>query len=160
MRELPSTEVLNLNLIYNPFDGSLKWRISGEDFGKKYKDGYISGYFNGQTYGAHRIIYKMMTGCDPKIVDHSNGCRSDNRWKNLSDTTPLENSRNLGRDPRNSSGYTGVWKTRHGTYRAAISVNHKRIWLGSFPCRDSAIEARREAERVHGFHVNHGRIDL
>lgn len=160
MRGLPSAEILNLNLIYNPFDGSLKWRISGEEFGKEYADGYVSGYFDGDTYGAHRIIYKMMTGRDPEIVDHANGCRSDNRWKNLSDVTPLKNARNLGRDPRNSSGVTGVWKTPHGTYRAAISVNRKRIWLGSFQDRDDAVAARRAAEREHGFHPNHGRIDL
>lgn len=160
MRKIPSAEVLNLNLAYDPFDGSLKWRISGETFGKVYADGYISGDFDGVTYGAHRLIFKMMTGRDPEFVDHGNGCRSDNRWKNLSSVTPLQNARNLGRDPRNTTGCTGVRRGGASTYRAYISVKGVRHNLGSFPTFEEAVAARKEAERRHGFHPNHGRIDL
>lgn len=160
MRELPSAEILNLNLLYDPFDGSLKWRISGEQFGKEYADGYISGYFDGQTYGAHRLIFKMMTGRDPEIVDHANGCRSDNRWKNLSDATPLRNARNLGRDPRNTTGCTGVRRGDGSRFRAYINVNGVRHNLGSHPTFQEAVAARKSAERAYGFHPNHGRIDL
>ncbi len=160
MKKLPSAEALNLNLIYNPFDGSLRWRISGEPFGKIYADGYVSGYFDGLTYGAHRLIYKMMTGEEPEMVDHANGFRSDNRWKNLGSTTPLKNAQNLGVARNNTSGQTGVVATPYGTYRVDICVNRKRRWLGSFKTREEAVAVRKAAEREHGFHPNHGRIDL
>lgn len=160
MRKLPSAEALNLNLIYAPFDGSLRWRISGEPFGKLYADGYVSGYFDGQTYGAHRLIYKMMTGEEPQIVDHGNGGRSDNRWKNLSDLTPLRNSQNLGCSKRNTTGCTGVRRGGKTSFRAYISIRKTRIHLGSFPTYEEAVAARKNAERTHGFSPHHGRIDL
>lgn len=161
MRPLPSAETLNLNLIYDPFDGSLCWRISGKAFGKKHADGYISGDFDGVTYAAHRLIHKMMTGQDPELVDHANGCRSDNRWKNLSDATPLRNARNLGRSPRNTTGHTGVRRSTNSSgFRAYISVKKKRIDLGSFATLEKAVAARKAAEEKYGFHRNHGRINL
>jgi hypothetical protein len=161
MRPLPSAETLNLNLIYNPFDGSLCWRISGEEFGNKHADGYISGNFGGVTYAAHRLIYKMMTGHEPQIVDHANGCRSDNRWKNLGNATPLRNARNLGRNPRNTTGHTGVRRSTNSSgFRAYINVKGRRLNLGTHPSFEKAVAARKAAEEKHGFHPNHGRINL
>lgn len=31
-------------------------------------------------------------------------------------------------------------------------------YLGSFPSKESAIQARKEAERLYGYHPNHGQI--
>ena len=157
MKLLPSLEALHLNLIYDPFAGTLEWRISGEPFGKSYDLGYVIGYFDGEQYYAHRVIYKMMTGEEPEIVDHENGFRSDNRWSNLGNVTPLKNKQNLGVAKNNTSGITGVHVTRSGTFKASICVKRQRHWLGVFKNRDDAVAARRDAEKLYGFHPNHGR---
>jgi len=37
-----------------------------------------------------------------------------------------------------------------------IGVNNKTIRLGSFTDKEDAIKARKHAEKLYGFHANHG----
>lgn len=47
---------------------------------------------------------------------------------------------------RNKSGARGVWVTRESRYQGVISVNNKRVCLGTFESIEDAIEARHKAE--------------
>lgn len=87
-------------------------------------------------------------GC---YVDHINHDKLDNRLTNLRFVLPLESSRNMPLRADNTSGVTGVSKTKKGAYRAYITIDKKRIELGYYKTIDDAIQARREAEDRFNF---------
>lgn len=49
------------------------------------------------------------------------------------------------------------WAANNGSWTAQITVNYKRIVLGLYRTKDEAIAARKAAEKIIGFHPNHGR---
>ena len=50
----------------------------------------------------------------------------------------------------NTTGYTGVYKTRCGTYMASITLNKVRHYLGTYPSLQQAVKARQEGvEKYH-----------
>lgn len=171
---LPSQEELNKLLEYNADTGILLWKPRTPDMfreagwtkehscahwnakwaGKpamaKLVDGYPMGSINYQQYSAHRVIWKLVTGEEPEIIDHINGIRHDNRFENLrsvSDSTNLKNAKKR----KSNRPYPGVMKNKvSGKWSVMIQV-------GTFTDLDEAIAARQEAERLLGYHVNHGR---
>src|SRR6185312_6411116 len=81
---------------YNPKTGELIWklrrnkagRVNGREFGLVAGHIFGNGYryvgIDGGTYLAHRLIWFIVTGKWPKsLIDHINGVKSDNRWRNL-----------------------------------------------------------------------------
>lgn len=106
----------------------------------------------------HRLIFLYMTGKFPKNdVDHINGDRLDNRWRNLREVTRIENLHNVGLRRDNSTGHQGISKRSDtGRYHAYINVNGKRYNLGYFKNITDAISARKTALKEHKFHSNHG----
>jgi hypothetical protein len=81
----------------------------------------------------------------------------NNKWDNLRDVTPSENSKNLRKQNRNTSGHTGVsWDTYSNKWKVEIQVNGARRNLGRYASKDDAIRVRKEAEVEHGYHPNHG----
>lgn len=66
--------------------------------------GYLRGLIFGQSYKAHRVIYKMVHGEEPDEIDHINMDRSDNRLCNLRSVTHRENcSHFLGPNKRKTA---------------------------------------------------------
>ena len=63
------------------------------------------------------------------------------RW-----ATRLDQAHNTRIRPSNKSGVAGVSLTKYGTFLTRITVNFKRITIGTFPTRELAAEARRLAE--------------
>ena len=118
---------------------------------------------DGSQRYAHTLIWIMVYGFDPAsiglCVDHINGDALDNRLVNLRVVTSVENSRNQKQAINNSSGQTGVrFENRTGKWVAQIGINYKNLYLGSFDTLEEAVHARKEAEKEHGFHNNHGRV--
>lgn len=143
-------------LEYDPETGALRWRVSrgnrsGALAGTRTVDGYTQVEIDCRLYRAHRVIWLMQTGKWPKhLIDHENGMRADNRWKNLREATPLQNARNRrpGRD--NSSGKVGVsFIASIQRWEAYIGINNRNVSLGRFADKNDAISARVEAERYH-----------
>lgn len=98
------------------------------------KAGYRTVRILGQIYMAHRIIWKMMCGVDPLVIDHINRCRDDNRFVNLRDTTSLGNSWN-----RQASN---VWQVKkNGLWRGEIIFHGRVIRICSFERREDAEKA-------------------
>ena len=92
-------------------------------------DGYKHGGIHGKFHASHRIIWKWMTGEEPIDIDHQDGDRTNNKWANLRSVT---RARNIRKD--------GVF-----------------IGLGCYQNKNDAIAARKQGEKEHGFHPNHGR---
>lgn len=95
----------------------------------------------------HRQIIECPRGM---VRDHINRNRLDNRKSNIRITSQQVNVINRGNQVNNTSGYPGVyWDKSNNKWRAAIWVNYKRIYLGSFDNLKDAIYAKKNAERKY-----------
>jgi HNH endonuclease len=131
---------------------------TGELFNKKYNRptglavnsvGYHLVRVGHKVMYVHRVVWQMMTGKPPAwFIDHVNGDRRDNRWVNLRAATPAQNSQNSKLRSNNTSGRTGVYRSR-GKWHARITFGGKRIFLGAFSNKVHAIKARAAAERLY-----------
>jgi len=122
--------------------------------GKKYIDIRI---FSKHNY-AHRLAYLYMIGEYPENqIDHINGNGLDNRWKNIRPVTAAENNKNMRLGVRNTSGVLGVtWCKAYDKWRVQIRANGVTTHVGYFDNIDDAISARKEADKLYGYHSNHG----
>ncbi|HEV2899896.1 MAG TPA: HNH endonuclease signature motif containing protein [Pseudaminobacter sp.] len=144
-------------LSYDPNTGALTWKVGrpgvrvGALVGTRTSEGYTQIEIEYRLYRAHRVIWLIMTGAWPKHqVDHRNGMRADNRWRNLRDATPLQNARNRRPGASNTSGRIGVgYLKNQAKWSAYIGLDNRTIHLGSFDNVEDAIAARVEAERHH-----------
>jgi len=164
---VPVSKGLKESMHYYPDTGIFKWKINkqgnvkaGNIAGSLKADGYISIFFNGKAYKAHRLAWLYMTGSLPKHqIDHINHDRIDNRWINLREATTLDNNRNQSLRKNNTSGFTGVfWMKSRNKWIAQITVKRKDIHLGCFDDLSEAIAKRQTANVLYGFHANHGEL--
>jgi len=162
--QLPEQKYLLQRLELHPC-GRLVWRAqphlpwwNGKFAGKTAftrinGDGYRCGKIDRTFYFAHRVIWKMVHGYDPDVIDHINRDRADNRPENLRSCTHAENSRNCRMKVGKSSIYRGVsWDAREAKWRAQIS-NGKRSKIGLGLHRleiDAAFAYDDAAARLHG----------
>lgn len=182
LKDYPSLEYLNECFEYCSSDGSLLWKkrpvshfpdsracniwntkysgnIAGRTYtnrnGKSYKDVSICN----SAYQQHRIVYILHHGSIDKElqIDHINGNSTDNRIDNLRLVDGFENHKNARKHSNNTSGVTGVsWHSQGKKWKASINVNNKHMSLGLYSNFNSAVKARKLAEKRYGFHDNHG----
>ena len=135
----------------------LIWRVRlsnrapcvGSDAGHLDNCGYIRIGVDGRLYLAHRLIWMFVTGeVPPEFLDHKNGKRTDNRFKNLRVVTKSGNQQNMRTARRDSStGILGVMPGRMGKWRAEIRVGGKSKYLGEFKSKKEARAAYVAAKR-------------
>lgn len=182
---LPSPELLRKLLRYEPDTGKLFWRertpdmfaetgIGGSEGACNRWNGRFAnreaftaigshGYHFGTLFGkggvtTHRVVWAIKQGVWPNCIDHINGVKTDNRWKNLRDVTRQENCKNMALRSDNTSGAVGVsWSSKDKRWIAQIWHQKTKKHLGQFKEKSSAIAARKKAEREYEYHENHGR---
>ena len=119
--------------------------------------GYCRGRILWKIVEAHRAAWCITYGQWPLVIDHINHNRGDNRLVNLREVTQAENAKNASMYANNKSGATGVfWRPERNQWHASMSSGGKQIHIGVFTTFDDALAARKEAERQHNFHFNHG----
>jgi len=155
-------------LSYNPKTGNLTWigkpsrlnPYAGRIAGSRRKNGnilYIVIKIKGRCYQAHRLIFILMTGKAPRIIDHDDGDGTNNKWGNLKASNHHKNGMNSRLSKANTSGTTGVyWSKGEHRWKAQIMVNWKIKGLGTFTNKKDAIKARKIGEKKYNFHPNHG----
>lgn len=137
-KPIPTPEQLRQLLRYEPETGKLFWRVAPlslfEDCGYPAAhrcalwNGKYAGkealayrekdrpYAYGEVFGAkvyaHRAIVAMHDGVWPRVVDHIDGDKTNNRLSNLRAVTQTENCMNARRRRDNTSGATGVYLGR------------------------------------------------
>ena len=174
-----TVDQLNAALMYDPLTGKLRWKPRPKEqfatesawamWHKRFferealmtkNNGYLVGRVGGATMKAHRVAWALYHGAWPtQHIDHINGDRADNRIKNLRLASPKENGRNQKRHKTNTSNHTGVvWSVRQRRWCARIVVDGARRHLGTFVALEDAVRARQAAERLYGFHENHGKL--
>lgn len=152
-------------IAYDSNTGSLTWRprtdapgwwnarYAGAECGCIGAYGYVCVRVRGKNMQADTIAWIIMTGSPPSYeIDHENGKRADNRWKNLRDLPHSENQKNMPIKRNNTSGYPGFGVTKGRCY-ARIKIDRKTRSLGQFSTFDEAKKARIAAEKVYGFRV-------
>lgn len=130
-------------LVYNPKTGKFKWRKSHHGVrpvvGCLDRDGYLMIGIDYVIYKAHRLAWLYMTDKWPNyVIDHINGRRSDNRWKNLRDVPLYMNQRNRKLHVNNISGVPGV------CYRKPWRVIVGRKEVGTFARKADAVRMARQ----------------
>ncbi|MGL4811906.1 MAG: HNH endonuclease [Beijerinckiaceae bacterium] len=127
-------------------------RFSGKEaFAALSNEGYRCGMMDGHHVRAHRVIWAMQTGEWPeKLVDHIDGDKANNVWRNLRAATKAENGRNRQPSRSGSSKFLGVhlYKTR-SKWAAQIKANGKIKALGYFRCETAAALAYNKAAMLH-----------
>lgn len=132
-------------LRYNPHNGLFYWRQPGPGraqsgvAGSRRKDGYITINVDHGCYLAHRLAWLAVTGIFPDFfVDHINGQKDDNRWRNLRLATNSQNLANKGLMRTNTTGFPGIYRPRQS--RGWIAQFRNR-YLGTFDTRADAAQA-------------------
>lgn len=173
-KPLPSRDRLFKLLSYNPKTGQLfaksrgasefkaSGKISAETRAKQWnavwagkavftatsKAGYRVGHIDKRLLLAHRVIWKMVHGEDPELVDHINRDTTDNRIENLRVVNRAQNLLNSHVRKDASSGMRGVKRSRNGErWYAKITKNGKTRHIGVFDCWAQAMAARQKAEK-------------
>jgi len=140
---------------YDPVTGKI-YIGNKETFKALNSQGYHHGRFKDQFKMAHHVAWYMTHGVWPKAIDHINGDKIDNRIENLREVDQSVNVKNSSKRSHNTSGYTGIRKTRSGKWQARITVAGKIMNLGRFYTVEDALEARNEAKEQYGFTERHG----
>lgn len=131
-------------------DGDWKrWNKEHADkraFCTRHPDGYRYGVIRRKIYMTHRVVWKLTTGKEPPLIlDHKNGDRANNRFRNLRPASTNQNCMNR-RLTKARSGRRGVYQERT-KWKAQICVYGDKKYLGLFVTRAAAFRARRQAER-------------
>lgn len=143
-------------LHYNPRTGIFRWKrapgfrrdLDGKRAGIIHSDGRVQIMIDYVNYRAHRLAFLYMTGKFPDLeVDHKDGNKTNNRWKNLREASRVVNAQNIRRaSSNNKSGLLGAWPKREKFY-SQITANGKRIVLGTFETAKQAHRAYISAKR-------------
>lgn len=149
-----TAERLREVIIYGSDTGEFRWRISrpgcvaGRLAGTIKPEGYRQIEIDGRLYRGARLAVLFMTGQWPpngKLVDHRNGIRDDDRWKNLRFATHSQNARN--RRATTASGRVGVYSSKSGRWTATIWLDGRNQNLGTHESMKAASAVRETAER-------------
>ena len=156
-------DMVKAMLGYDPLTGDFTWLVDRTGVTKagmlagrvSCVHGYREIKIFGVRYHASRLAFIFMLDRWPeKEVDHLNGHKDDNRWRNLREVTRSGNSKNSTPRP-NKNGHTGISIHKNG-YSASISDRGNRIYLGFRGTLGEAIELRKSAEKKYGYTERHG----
>lgn len=137
---------------YNPETGSLSWkprkfnspfasfwntRYADKEITTKNSTGYLTVSINKSRYLVHRVVWKMLNGSEPAIVDHIDCNRTNNKADNLrvaSESLSLFNRKTTATTlPR------GVQKNGY-RFMARVNYDNKSVYLGTYATPEEAHE--------------------
>jgi hypothetical protein len=107
---------------------------------------------DGKAYRFHRLVFMYHYGVLPKIIDHIDNNRSNNRIENLREATQQQNCLNRIRHRNNKSGHKNVyWQANCNKWAVAITVNRARKSFGLFDDIElAALVAEEARNKYHG----------
>jgi hypothetical protein len=97
---------------------------------------------------------------DDELVDHINRNKLDCRRENLRLANRSQNEANKAKGSRGVSRYKGVTLTRNGKWKAEITVDKKRIYLGIFESeKEAALAYNNQAIQSFGDYAHLNRVE-
>ena len=155
-----SQERLKELFIYE--DGRLIWtdvgpkRLRGKRAGTVNGSGYRQVKVDGTIYPEHRLIFMYHHGFVPKLIDHINCVRDDNRIENLRPCDQRHNNYNTVGWSKRSLPKGVTWSKKDKRYQAQLSIDGRNRYLGQFKELADAERCVREArEAAHGEFARH-----
>lgn len=147
-KPLPSQETLKKHFVYNSETGEFfrlpSMRRTGTVCGAGY---YMIGFDNYVFYSHHfAVIYmggKMPS--DGMVIDHADGNKLNNAWRNLRVCRHRLNIANCKKKANSTQEYKGISRTPKGRFQARIKCDGERIYLGTFDTPVEAHQAYMEA---------------
>jgi len=144
-------------LDYNTETGDFYWKVNrtnikaGTPAGTTTANGYLVIRLFRKLYLAHRLAWLYMHDDPmPRMLDHKNGNKRDNRINNLRPANKVTNGQNRHAAQANnkSSGLLGVaWLSHVNKFTAYINSNGTRTYLGLFADKHEAHAAYLTAKR-------------
>ena len=113
-------------------------------------DGYLTTSIDGKPHKCHRLAWLYMTGNWPCYeIDHIDGDRANNKFLNLRDIPKWANIQNQRKAQKHnhSTGVLGVFPNGSG-FASRLSVNSKKVYLGTFHTVEEAHQAYLTAKRA------------
>lgn len=153
-----------VKFLFDYLDGKLYWKNptritmkSGTIAGCVNKYGYLQVGINKKYYRVHQLIYLYHHGHIPKMIDHIDGDKLNNKIENLRECDTSTNSVNMRLHPTNTSGTKNVsWSKNKNKWRVCLQVNCKYKHIGYFGDIELAELVASEArEKYHGRFARH-----
>lgn len=118
-------QLLRYKIEYDPETGVMRHKIGprkGQIAGTVNSHGYITVQVDGKRYQGHRLAWALHYGYWPEIVDHDDRDATNNRIKNLKDTTSEGNAQN--RKARRKTKPATKWPL---VYYRRKSADHENV---------------------------------
>jgi hypothetical protein len=135
-------------------DGELYWKVKRKGILKSKKAGYLSNNYilvmvDGKNYPLHRLVFLMINGFLPNLIDHIDGNPLNNTIENLREATKSENNCNAKARCTNGTNIKNVvFVKEKRKYKVQITKDSKYIFIGYFNDIElaelAAIEARQK----------------
>ena len=162
---MPTQEYLQQNFIYRE-DGVFVRKKTGAvvTCTPTQKHRYLRLSIGGKPQALHRMIFLYHHGYLPKVTDHIDGNRLNNRIENLRACTQSENCLNSKHRATSTSPYKNVYLQKYANHQphwkqnwvVNITVNRKRQYIGSFEDVELADLVATEARDLyHGAYARH-----
>lgn len=92
--------------------------------------GYSAIKIGYKKYGIHRVVWELLTGKTPIIIDHIDGNKSNNHILNLREVSQNTNAQNKAMQRNNNSGITGVYfTTNRGKLYVVSQASSRSRWF-------------------------------
>lgn len=130
-------EQLRAVISYVPEDGTFIRKSGKKSVGTINDSGYKVIRVLEKTYHVHRLGWLLHYGTLPKMLDHINQDKADNRIVNLRIATPSENRSNSKVRSDSATGLKGVQPSGK-KFMASVTKEGSRYYLGTY---DTAHEA-------------------
>jgi len=165
----------DVNELFEYRDGDLYWKIDiyvrdchkkprikiGDKAGSlnynpKSKIYYKQLVYNKNNYLTSRLIFLMFNGYLPQCVTYKDGDTLNTRIENLLEANTSQTSYRKKNSSTNKTGYKGVsFYRRNKKYKAYITKNNKKLYLGSYDTAEEANKVYLEAkEKYYGDFIN------
>lgn len=92
--------------------------------GTKHHAGYVLIKIKNRMEMYHRVVWLWHNEKMPKIIDHINRNKADNRIENLRAATVRQNASNRSLNSRNKHGFLGVFKPKDSPHTFAFTVQY------------------------------------
>jgi hypothetical protein len=155
-----------LHTIFGYKDGELFWKVRTSNcvqIGDKVgcfdsSNGYYKLRLNNKYYHNHRLIFLMHHGYLPKMVDHIDCNRGNNKIENLRKADQYTNQQNQKISKNSSSGHKNVvWSKTKNKWAVRLMIDGKTKHKGYFKdLQEAANHAKRVREEAFGEFANHG----
>ena len=126
-------------------EGELRLKSNGMIVSTPHSRGYRQVYLEARQYLLHRLIFFWHHGYFPKVVDHIDGDKTNNRIENLQACDQKVNISKAKVFNTNTTGFKGVSYNKVAKkYESYFWDNYKKIYCGLWDTAEEAFKVREE----------------